>query len=87
VWERAALSCRSRAACYHLLERQAKEQVNASLRRRPAVLLEEAILDLKLPAGWEQEPPSRLEMCATCAKLLKEVGGSFLGRRQALGPR
>ena len=78
VRERAALSCQSRAAYFSVLAKQTWEQLEAVRGRRLAVLPALASFVLELPEGWEQDPPSRLEMCSHCAKLLEEVGGQLV---------
>jgi hypothetical protein len=70
------LSFRSRATYYSVLAEQTWEQVQAVRGRRPAVLLALATFELKLPGGWEQDPPPRLDMCSRCAELVEQVGGA-----------
>jgi hypothetical protein len=49
-------------------------QLHAVQTRSPTVLVALATFKLELPDGWERRPPSRLNMCSRCAKLV-EVGG------------
>ena len=80
VWERAALSYESQAAYCKVLAKQTWEQLEAvRARRSRPVLTEMATFELQLPDGWEQDPPSRLDMCSRCAKLLEQVDGFCMG--------
>ena len=59
---------------------QTWEQLEAvQARRSRPVLTELATFELQLPDGWEQDPPSRLDMCSRCAKLLEQVDGFCMG--------
>ena len=43
-----------------------------------------AIFILELPEGWEQDPPSRLDMCRRCAELLEQVSRHCGGGGEAV---
>ncbi|PSC69258.1 expressed protein isoform A [Micractinium conductrix] len=72
VWQRVAASNRALEEYSRQMVQQVAEELAAAEARRPAALVVQPTLHLDLPEAL-QHPPPRLDMCSSCALLVKEA--------------